>query len=1014
MATRGIPSRSPSRSPFTSIVLQFTFRMPDAEPHKTLYLIDGHAQFFRAYHAIRSGMTSPVTKEPTNLTFGFVGMLLKVLREYKPDYLAVVIDAAGDRETFRSQIYPEYKATRKQTPDDFHPQVERCLRILQQMCVPVIAEPEVEADDAIATIVRRLQRGHPDLNIRIVSKDKDLSQLLSDRVQLFDVHKDQAVTAEDIFETPGVRPENVVDILTLMGDTVDNVPGVPGIGPKTAAALILQYGSVENLLKHLDEIKGKRRENIEAAKGKLPLSRRLVQLKDDVPLKFELDDATSRCEKLPVDDLLATFRELGFNRFQDELKAIAGGNGQAAPPDKQTPGRAKPHAAVADGLFSHLPEPASTVPSGPADRGEYQCITTPEQLDALVKQIRKLGVFAVDTETDSLSQIDANLCGVSISIAPRTGVYIPTRSPEQHKHMDAPTVLDRLRPVLEDRAIRKIGHNLKFDINVFRKHGVRVRGEMFDTMVASYVIDPTRSSHGMDVLALAMLNHTCIPISDLIGKGKNQRTFDTAPLELATTYSAEDADITYRLRDCFTPKLDEVGGRKLFEDVEMPLVQVLAELEWNGIRVDPDELDRQRENLSKQIDALRKRILDAAPGGIPFSPDSPKQLAAVLFNKPTADPPGLGLRVTKRGKTGPSTDQEVLEKLASDPDVTSPLPQLIVEYRQLTKLVNTYLESLKEAINAKTGRIHASFNQTVAVTGRLSSSDPNLQNIPIRTEVGREIRRAFVAEKTQRNWLNGEVRGREPSSASDEPNALITADYSQIELRLLAHFSEDPKLIEAFEKGVDIHAAVAAEVFGVPLDQVTRQQRASAKMVNFGIVYGVTPYGLSWRLNLAGTQTTPEQAAKIISDYRARYSRIASFLDRCIHMAIERGYVETILGRRRPIPQIYANNPQQRALGERLAINSVVQGSAADLIKVAMIDIHQAIGQVELNPPAGSNGIERARLVLQIHDELVLEAPRSQAESVASFVVERMQRAMSLKVPLVADAAWSENWIDAK
>jgi DNA polymerase-1 len=978
-----------------------------ANGRKTLYLIDGHAQFFRAYHAIPPGMTSPVTKEPTNMTFGFVGMLLKVLRQYKPDYLAVVIDLAGDRETFRSEIYPEYKATRKETPDDFHPQVERCLQVMNQMRIPVLGVPSVEADDVIATIVRRLRRENPDLDIRIVSRDKDLSQLLSDHVQLFDVHKDQAVTAAEIFGVEGVKPEHVVDILTLMGDKIDNIPGVPGVGPKTAAQLVLQYGSVENLLAHLQEIKGKLRDNIESVKDKLPVSRRLVQLKDDVELQFDLEDARSRCEKLPLKDLLATFRELGFGRFQSELRQLVGSNGQAG--GKLTAGAGVAHVSAkpqsggefAEHLFADAGAVATPALAGPVDRGKYQCITTEKQLNALITVIKKIGEFAVDTETDNLSVIDANLCGVSISVKPKTGVYIPTRSPDCRSHMDTQTVLDRLRPILEDPQISKVGHNLKFDINVFRKHGVRVRGKLFDTMVASYVIDATRSSHSMNVLALALLNHTCIPITELIGSGKKQRRFDEAPLDQATTYSAEDADITLRLRDCMLPKIQDMGLQSLFDDVEMPLVEVLAEMEWNGIRVDPDELDRQRFNLEKRVDALRRQINEAAPGGVPFNPDSPRQLAAVLFNKPTQDPPGLGLRVTRRGKTGPSTDQEVLDRLANDPTIDSPLPRLIVEYRQLVKLVNTYLLALKQAINPRTRRIHASFNQTVAVTGRLSSSDPNLQNIPIRTEVGREIRRAFVAEPG---------------------HALVSADYSQIELRLLAHLSNDSALIEAFQKGLDIHTAVASDVFGVAPELVTSTQRSSAKMVNFGIVYGITPFGLARRLQMAGMQTTNEQAARIIADYKTRYSKIAEFLNLCIHNAMDQGYVETILKRRRPIPQIHSNDPSQRALGERLAINTVVQGSAADLIKLAMIDIHRRLEDARRadesrrgGTPAHGYGWEwQTRMVIQIHDELVFETPRSHAEQVAAFVKERMQNAMKLKVPLVVETAWSENWIDAK
>jgi DNA polymerase-1 len=497
-------------------------------------------------------------------------------------------------------------------------------------------------------------------------------------------------------------------------------------------------------------------------------------------------------------------------------------------------------------------------------------------------------------------------------------------------------------------------------------------------MIASYVIDAGRPSHKMDVLALALLDHVCIPIVDLIGKGKTQRTFDEVPLEQAVPYAAEDADITLRLRDAFAPQLKAMGLQALFDDVEMPLVDVLAELEYNGIRVDPEELDHQREKLSKRIESLRHDIAHAAPHE--FNPDSPKQLAAALFNKPDNDPPGLGIRPLKRGKTGPSTDQEVLERLADDPAIESDVPNLIIEYRQLTKLVNTYLVALKDAINDETERVHASFNQTVAATGRLSSSDPNLQNIPIRTDVGREIRRAFVAE---------------------EGNVLISADYSQIELRLLAHLSEDEALIDAFQQDADIHTAVASEVFGVKPADVTPEQRGSAKMVNFGIIYGITPFGLARRL---GGDVSVKEAERIINDYKNRFGRIDAFLAECVATAERKGYVETILKRRRAIPQITARHPQQRSLGERMAINSVVQGSAADLIKVAMIDLYRAM----------PDRFPHARMLLQIHDELVFEAPAEDGDAVRRFVVDRMESAMELRVPLVVDAARSTSWIDAK
>jgi len=936
-----------------------------SKPTPTLYLIDGHAQFFRAYHAIRTGMTSPVTREPTNMTFGFTGILLKLIRDYEPDYLAVVIDVSGDRESFRSEMYPQYKANRPQTPEDFRPQVDRCLEILRAMDIPVLGEAGVEADDVIASLVRRLRTEHPQLNIRVVSRDKDLSQLIDDHVELFDVYKDESVDPAKLFGTEGVRPAHVRDILALMGDPTDNVPGVPGIGPKTAAQLIQRYGSLDGLLDHLDEIKGKRRENIEASRDIIDLSRRLVTLKDDLDVELELPAARCDPSALRVADVESIFRQLGFTRRIDELRALASGAIDAGPVQPATSDLDQP------GLF-----PVAAAPAPPADPGTYTLITTADELDALVEEVRAAGRVAVDTETDSVFPMRAVLCGVSLSIAPKTGVYIPTRSPEPGRHLDTEAVLDRLRPILEDPSIEKIGQNLKYDLNVLRRHGVRMAGLSFDTMIASYVLDAARSSHRLDVLALAFLGHTCIPLASLIGTGRRQKGFDEVPLDRAVDYAAEDADITLRLEAVLAPQLAAGGLRKLFDEVEMPLVEVLAALEFNGIRIDPAELDRQRNRLAGRIEQLRRAIGDAAPH--PFNPDSPKQLALVLYNRPDQEPPGLGLRATKRGKTGPSTDQEVLERLAGDPAIESQVPRLIVEYRQLTKLVNTYLVALKDAIHPQTGRVHASFNQTVAVTGRLSSSDPNLQNIPIRTDVGREIRRAFVA---------------------GPGNVLISADYSQIELRLLAHLAEDERLIEAFQQGADIHIAAAADVFGVAPDDVTPQQRDAAKMVNFGIIYGITAWGLARRLGVSR-----DQAAQYIREYKARYPKIDEFLDHCIDMAQTKGYVETILGRRRPIPQIQASNPQRRALGERMAINSVVQGSAADLIKVAMIDLHREL----------PGRFPDAHMLLQIHDELVFEAPEAQAQDITAVVTEHMEHAMELTVPLVVESAWSTSWIDVK
>jgi len=1005
----------------------------------TLYLIDGYAQFFRAYHAIRSPMTSPVTKEPTNMTFGFVGMLLKLLRGEgaasatgRPaTHLAVTIDISGDRETFRSEIYPEYKANREPPPEDLFPQVERCLALLRAIGVPIVGAEGFEADDAIATLVTRLRQSEPGLAIRIVSKDKDLKQLLEEDetapVEMYDIHTDAVISAATLHAETGLRPGQVADMLALMGDNVDNVPGVAGVGPKTAAELIAKFGTLDEVLAHGDEIKGKRGEAIRAAHATLALSRKLVALRHDAPVEMVLEAAETR--QLQLAALMPILKELGFNRYQDELAQLmgqpserVGGTVVAAVPIGATsatstrragrkvepePGQGglfDSHAAVQAGALA-VSAAASTFAAGAATRGVYRCVKTKAELDELCKELRAAAMVALDTETTGLSPRECKLCGLSFSTKVGTGWYVPVRSPTPGEHLDEATVLAALGPILAEASRAKCGHNLKFDVLVLRAHGVEVgwpaaeRGAdflVFDSMVASYLIDASRSSHGLDALALALLGHTNISIKELIGTGPSQRTFDTVPLDLATEYAAEDADVTLRLYETMAPQLRAMGLDGLFGDVEMPLVAVLAELEWNGIRVDPVELERQRARLTTRIDTLRAAIDAAAKEslGRVFNPDSPKQLAAALFNRPDAEPPGLGIKPLKKTATGHSTDIEVLETLAGDASITTPIPSLIVEFRQLSKLVSTYLVALKEAINPETGRIHASFNQTVAATGRLSSSDPNLQNIPIRTEIGREIRRAFVAE---------------PGCV------LVSADYSQIELRILAHLSGDPALIEAFMQDQDIHTAVAAQINKVPLDRVTREQRAGAKMVNFGIVYGVTPFGLARRLGCSN-----DEAAQIIDAYKRRFSGITTFLHECVAQAKRFGYVETMLKRRRPIPDIESTNPSRRAFAERIAINSVVQGSAADLIKLAMIDLHARLShstraQAGNNQPDRQRGLSPApgaRMLLQIHDELVFEVPMEHADATRALVVERMEAAMQLSVPLKVDSSVAATWFD--
>jgi len=934
----------------------------------SLYIIDGHAQFFRAYYAIRTPMSSPATGEPTNMVYGFTSMLLKLIREENPDYLAVVIDVAGDDESFRTKIDPEYKANREPPPDDFGSQVDRCLEILEVLQIPVLGEPVVEADDVIATLVKRLRKDEPELDIRIISRDKDLTQLIDDQVELFDAHKGATVSPDDVFKTPdmGVPPHMVADILALMGDSSDNIPGVTGIGPKTAAKLIMEYGSIAGIYNNIENIKGKRKENLLAGQEQLKTSRILVTLKEDVEFDFQLDDAKSNCKQWDVREITSLFKGLGFNRFPDEVKRIVGGIATKieVKEEAQTAKVKKSKPSILGGLFDMGPDR-----SHPAYSAGYSLIDTKKKLDALVKRCEKAKIIAVDTETTGLNPMTAKLCGISISLGAGNGAYIPTMCPEDH--LDQEIVIETLRGIFENNSIAKIGHNIKYDLVVLENAGVKIQGPLHDTLIAAWIVDASRSGYSMDAVALGTLDYECISIKELIGSGKTQTTFNHVPIADAYPYASEDVDITFQLWNIFEPQL--TGDlKKLYEEIEMPLVRVLAAMRIAGIKIDPNELQQQRIVIVKRIDELKIEIEEAAP--YPFNPDSPKQLSEVLFN----DSPGLGIKPIKKGKSFHSTNVEVLEKLSSDPDIKSHLPSLILEYRKLTKLVSTYLGSLVDAIHPKTGRIHASFNQTGTSTGRLSSSDPNLQNIPIRSEIGREIRRAFIPEKG---------------------NIFVAADYSQVELRMLAHLSGDEALLKAFHEGQDIHKAVASEVFNTPIEEVTNEQRSEAKAVNFGIVYGITKWGLSRQLHC-----TPNKAEQIITDYKLRFKGIDSFLATCVEQANEFGYVETIKHRRRQIRNIHATNQQQQALAHRVAINSVVQGSAADLIKVAMNNVHQRI----------ENEFPKSRLLMQIHDELVVETPEKDADAVLKLLVSVMESAIELSVPIVADSSIGRNWAECK
>ncbi|MGD8450557.1 MAG: DNA polymerase I [Phycisphaerae bacterium] len=912
---------------------------------QSLYLIDGHAQIYRAYYAPFGSLTSP-DGEPTRATHVFCQMLLNLLRDQQPDYLVMVLDTS-DETVFRRDLYPEYKAHRDPPPEDLPPQMDRIVGILSAVGVPILRVPRFEADDIIATLAAR--HAGDDLDVFLVSRDKDLEQLLTERVTMFDPGKNEIITPEGLFEVKGWWPRQAIDAQVLTGDSVDNVPGVPGIGPKTAAKLLQKYGSVEEVVAHAEELTPKQRENVLAFVPKIELTRQLVTLRTDVPFKFDLSAAA--CRRFDWSAAVPIFSDLGLRRLLEQLPAGEGG----APPEAPAP---PAPAAVAPAEATDLSQP---------DGGEYIAVSTPEKLAELAAALAAQDAFALDTETTSVNPIDAELVGLSFSWEVGRGYYVPVQC-MYGGALPLEQVRAALGPVLADERRVKVGQNLKYDLIVLHEAGMPVAGPLFDTMIAAFVVDPTRGSFALDKLVPALFGHEMIPITDLIGKGRDQLRMDQVPLEHVAEYAAEDADYTWRLRQYLAPRLASAGVESLFYETEMPLVSVLTDMEHNGISIDVDLLTRMSKELAARTAELSAEVQKLA--GRPFNLDSPKQLGEILFDR-------LEFRVVKRTRTARSTDAETLETLARETD--HPLPRLLLEYRELQKLRGTYVDALPVARSRRTGRIHTSYHQTGAITGRLSSSEPNLQNIPVRTELGRQIRRAFVPR------------------TRDE--LLIVADYSQVELRVLAHFCEDEALIQAFAEDRDIHTFVASQINGVPLDEVTKDMRARAKAVNFGIIYGQTAFGLAQTTGLGRNE-----AQQFIDAYFARYPRIRRFIDQCLAEARRDGGVRTIQGRRRPIRDLDSKNRTARAQAERLAVNTVIQGSAADLIKTAMIQLHERVRREKLP----------LRMLLQVHDELVCEAPRDAAAGLAEVVRDVMAGAMSLRVPLKVDVATGENWLEAK
>jgi len=928
---------------------------------KKLVLIDGSSYLYRAFHALPP-LTGP-DGSPTGALFGVVNMLRTTLKE-KPDYAAFVIDAPGP--TFRDELYADYKANRPPMPDDLRAQVEPMLAIVEALGLPILRESGVEADDVIGTLAVAAQKDG--IEVEISTSDKDFAQLVRPGIALVNTMSgSRTASAADVEEKFGVPPERIVDYLALMGDAVDNVPGVEKCGPKTAAKWLHQFGSLDAVIEQADQIKGKVGDNLRAALPRLPLNRELVTIRLDVPLPQNPDDLALR--ERDTDTLRTLYTRYGFNQALRELGAGNGNDVEPPPPhDGSRDALTEPGKVRGRGHISAAAAPEHGLDPALAAPGEYETILDADALAGWIERLRGAELIAFDTETDSLDPMRANLIGLSFAVESGRAAYVPLA----HDHPGAPAqlpreqVLDALRPVLEDAAKPKLGQHGKYDLHVMRRHGVQMRGYAQDTLLQSFVLNSTATRHDLDSLALRYLGYSTLRYEEIAGKGAKQIPFSQVDIETATRYAAEDADICLRLYQVLAEKLGaEPSLLKVYNEIEMPLVEVLTRIEENGVLIDADELRRQSRDLAARMLAIQTRTFEIA--GRKFNLDSPKQLQALLFEE-------LDLPIVVKTPTGqPSTNEDALEAIADKHE----LPRLILDYRALTKLRSTYTEKLVEMINPDTGRVHTSYHQGGAATGRLSSSDPNLQNIPIRSEDGRRIRCAFVAPP-----------GR----------AIVAFDYSQIELRIMAHLSGDAGLISAFEQGQDIHRATAAEVFGVELDAVDANQRRAAKAINFGLIYGMGAFGLARQLDVPRNQ-----AQDYISLYFSRYPGVHDFMERTREEARERGYVETVFGRRLYLAEIRSRNANQRAGAERAAINAPMQGTAADIIKRAMRQVHDW-----LEPHA-----EQARMIMQVHDELVFEADTGFIETLISQVRQRMQDAASLRVPLIVDAGVGDNWDQA-
>jgi len=916
-----------------------------------LVLIDGSSYLFRAFHALPP--LSNAAGEPTGALFGVVNMLRAHLKE-APDYLAFVVDAPGP--TFRDGLDPQYKANRPPMPEELRAQVEPMMQIVGAQGIPILRVEGVEADDVIGTLA--LQAAAAGIEVVISTGDKDFAQLVRPGVVLVNTMSGGRLDSDQaVIDKFGVRAAQIVDYLALMGDKVDNIPGVDKCGPKTAAKWLGEYGDLDAVIANAEKVGGKIGENLRAVLQRLPLNRQLATIKTDVVLEHAPADLGLR--ERDVESLRTLYARYGFNQA---LKELDGGSATAVAEKEPGAARGRGFAGAPASLPSPVPDAALSAP------GEYETVLTREQLDAWVARLDAADEFAFDTETDSLDPMRANLVGISFSVEPGKACYIPLA----HDYPGAPpqlprdVAIDALRPLLADPARKKLGQHGKYDLHVLRRHGVDVAGYADDTMLESFVLEAGLQRHDMDSLAERHLGYTTVKYEDVAGKGAKSIPFGHVALDDATRYAAEDADVTLRLHRALKPRLEaEPVLLSVYRGIEMPLVPVLERVEANGVLVDAAELRRQSADLSRRMLAAQQRATELA--GRTFNLDSPKQLGQLLFEE---------LKLPALVKTpggAPSTNEEALEAIADAHE----LPRVILEYRGLAKLRSTYTDKLPEMVNPGTGRVHTSYHQAGAATGRLSSNDPNLQNIPIRTEDGRRIRRAFVAP---------------------EGRVLLACDYSQIELRIMAHLSEDAALLRAFESGADIHRATAAEVFGKPLDEVSANERRAAKAINFGLMYGMGAFGLARQLGIGRGE-----AQDYIALYFSRYPGVRDFMERTRQQARDRGYVETVSGRRLYLPYIASRNQGQRAGAERAAINAPMQGTAADIIKRAMVSIDAWL--------AGHR--ERAKMILQVHDELVFECDAGFLDALLPAVRARMEGSAQLRVPLVVDAGTGSNWDDA-